>query len=264
MTALALAVFLSAAMAGAWVVADRSGRSGHADAIWTFATGAACVAAVAIGAEHGARAGVAAVYLLIWTFRLGVYLWKRAAHGEDPRYAALKAGWGDRAGVRLFQFLQVQAVASWPLVLSAYVAAAAPRPSLDGYDLAALAVFAVALGGEALADRQMAEFKADPANKGGICERGLWGWSRHPNYFFEWVGWLGFPLLAFGYGWGWLAWTAPAWMYVLLVYISGLPPLEEAMRRSRGAAFDAYCARVNAFWPWPPRSAPTAAHERGH
>ena len=89
-----------------------------------------------------------------------------------------------------------------------------------------------------------------------ICERGLWGWSRHPNYFFEWLGWLGWPLLAIGagYPWGWLSLLAPAWMYYLLVHISGVPPLEEAMRKSRGEAYADYAARVNAFWPAPPRS----------
>ena len=200
---------------------------------------------------------IAAVYLGVWSLRLGVYLWRRARHGEDARYAALKEQWGDSAPLRMFGFLQIQAAASWPLAISAYVAAASPRPALDWRDGLAALVFAGALAGEAAADRQMAAFKAEPGNKGGICERGFWAWSRHPNYFFEWLGWLGFPLLAIdaGYGWGWLALAAPAWMYVLLVHISGVPPLEESMRRSRGAAFDAYASRVNAFWPAPPRRA---------
>jgi steroid 5-alpha reductase family enzyme len=248
-------------MAGAWVVGDRSGRSGQVDAIWTFATGAACLAAIWAGAAQPARAGLVAVYIAIWSLRLGSYLWKRAEHGEDPRYAALKEQWGDKARSRLFLFLQIQAVSSWPLAISAYFAAASPRPSPDLADLLAVLVFAAALGGEAVADRQMAAFKADPRNRGGICERGLWGWSRHPNYFFEWLGWLGLPLLAMdpSHPWGWLAWLAPAWMYFLLVYVSGLPPLEESMRRSRGAAFERYAARVSAFWPLPPRSRQPAA-----
>ncbi len=254
MAALAVAAFLCVAMAGAWVVGDRTGRSGKVDALWTFATGAACVVAVWLGATQPARAGLATLYLAIWSLRLGSYLWKRAEHGEDPRYAALKAEWGDKARWRMFLFLQVQAAASWPLALSAYLAAASPRPAPDLADAMAALVFALALAGEALADRQMAAFKANPANRGGICERGLWGWSRHPNYFFEWLGWLGLPLLALdpGYGWGWLAWLAPVWMYVLLVHVSGLPPLEQTMRRSRGAAFDRYAERVSAFWPLPP------------
>ena len=255
MALIAIAVFLSLAMAGAWRLAIGSGLSGRADAIWTFATGLAGLAALAAGAVHPARALIPAIYLALWSGRLGSYLWRRSAHGDDPRYAQLKREWGDKASVRLLQFLQIQSVASWPLVLGAYVAAAAPRAALDIRDILAGLIFAAALIGEGVADAQMAAFKADPANKGGICQRGLWGWSRHPNYFFEWLGWLGFPLLALeaDHPWGLLSLLAPAWMYYLLVHVSGLPPLEKAMQASRGAAWDAYAARVSAFWPLPLR-----------
>ena len=257
MIALSLAAFLSLAMAGAWAVATRSGLSGRADAIWTFATGLACLAALAVGTVHPERAAIPAIYLTVWTLRLGYYLWRRAAHGDDPRYAEMKRDWGDKASSRLFLFLQIQAVASGPLAISAFVAAGAPRGAPDWRDGLAALVFFAALVGEGIADRQMADFKADPANKGSICERGLWGWSRHPNYFFEWIGWLGFPLLALqqGYSTGWLSLLAPAWMYVLLVYVSGVPPLEKTMRASRGAKWDAYAARVSSFWPLPPKRA---------
>lgn len=255
MALFAIAVFLSLAMAGAWLIATRSGLSGRADAVWTFATGLAGLTGLAAGAVQPARALIPAVYLAVWAGRLGYYLWRRSAHGDDPRYAEMKREWGDKAPARLFGFLQIQAVASWPLVVAAYVAAAAPRGAPDGRDLLAGLVFIVALVGESVADAQMAAFKADPANKGGICQRGLWGWSRHPNYFFEAAGWLGFPLLAIqsGYGWGFAALLAPAWMYYLLVHVSGLPPLEKSMRASRGAAWDAYAKRTSAFWPLPPR-----------
>ena len=253
---LAIAVFLSLAMAAAWRIGETSRRSGRIDAIWSFAAGAACLAAVALGANGFARAAIGAAYLAIWSVRLGAYLWKRAEHGEDPRYAALKSEWGEKASARMFGFLQIQAIAAWPLALSTYVAAASPRPSPDLRDVLAALVFVVALVGEALADLEMAAFKANPGNKGRICETGLWGWSRHPNYFFEWFGWLGWPLMAVdaGYAPGWLALLAPAWMYYLLVHVSGLPPLEQSMRRSRGASFDDYARRVNAFWLWPPAS----------
>jgi steroid 5-alpha reductase family enzyme len=254
MTALAIALFLSAAMAGGWALGLRSGRSGQIDAVWALATGLGCLAAVAYGAAQPPRAWLIAAFVAVWSARLSLYLWRRSAHGEDPRYAALKAQWGDKAPQRLFLFLQIQAVASWPLALSAFAAAASPRPALDFRDALGAAVFVAALAGEAIADAQMAAFKADPKNRGGICETGLWAWSRHPNYFFEWFGWLGLPLAAIdaGYGWGWLALLAPAEMYLLLVYVSGIPPLEETMRKSRGAAFDAYSRRVSLFWPRPP------------
>ena len=224
--------------------------------MWAMATGLACLAAAASGAARTPRALLIAAFLSVWALRLCVYLWRRAAHGEDSRYAALKQQWGDSAASRMFLFLQIQAVASWPLALSAYVAAASPRPALDLRDGLAALVFVAAVIGEGVADAQMAAFKANASHRGGICESGLWAWSRHPNYFFEWLGWIGLPLLAIDaeYPWSWLTLLAPAEMYYLLVYVSGLPPLEASMRKSRGAAaFDAYCARVNAFWPAPPR-----------
>jgi steroid 5-alpha reductase family enzyme len=114
-----------------------------------------------------------------------------------------------------------------------------------------------AIVGEAVADRQLARFRAEARNRGRICDSGLWGLSRHPNYFFEWLVWVAFAVIALdptgGYAWGWLALAAPALMYWLLAHVSGVPPLEAHMLRSRGEAFRDYQRRVNAFWPGPPR-----------
>lgn len=91
------------------------------------------------------------------------------------------------------------------------------------------------------------------ANRDKVCDVGFWALSRHPNYFFQWLGWVGYAVVAIGpagdWGWGWLALAGPALMYWLLVHVSGIPPLEAHMMRSRGAAFTAYAKRVNAFWP---------------
>jgi steroid 5-alpha reductase family enzyme len=122
--------------------------------------------------------------------------------------------------------------------------------------LLAVVVLVAGVAGEALADRQLQKFKADPANNGRICDAGLWSWSRHPNYFFEWLGWVAYPLFAIStaWGWGWLALSGPAVMFWTLRYASGVPPLEAHMLRRHGDAFRAYQARVNAFFPAPPRA----------
>ena len=246
-----LAVLLGVAMLLAWWLALRSGRSGLIDAIWSLATGCAgMLAALAPGGSASRRALVTAM-AGVWGLRLGSYLLARARGGEDPRYAALKIEWGERAGARLLRFLQAQALAAWPLVLAIGLAAHAPRPGLGARDAMGAAILVLALAGEAQADRQMARFRADPANRGRICDIGLWGWSRHPNYFCEWLVWVGFVVIAAG-GWGWLSLLAPAVMYVLLVRVSGLPPLDAHLARSRPQAFATYRARVSAFWPWPP------------
>lgn len=114
-----------------------------------------------------------------------------------------------------------------------------------------LALCCVSIGGEAAADRQMTRFKADPANKGKVCDTGLWGWSRHPNYLFEALFWLSFPVIATNIAtpWALLSWSAPAIMAALLRYGSGVPPLEAAMIESKGEAYRAYQARVPALVP---------------
>ena len=127
-------------------------------------------------------------------------------------------------------------------------------------DALAFLIMAIAVGGEGLADWQLQTFKSNPANKGGINDIGLWRFSRHPNYFFETFGWLAYPVLALdftgAYPWGFAALLAPACMYWLLVYVSGIPPLEQHMLRTRGDKFRAYQRRTNAFFPGPVRSAP--------
>jgi steroid 5-alpha reductase family enzyme len=126
---------------------------------------------------------------------------------------------------------------------------------LDGRDGLAIALFALAFAAEAIADQQMAAFKRAPGNRGRICDHGLWAWSRHPNYFFEWLSWLAYPIMAVeaGYPAGWLALAGPLVIYVLLVHVSGVPPLEAHLSRSRPAEFAAYAENVSAFWPRPQR-----------
>jgi steroid 5-alpha reductase family enzyme len=116
----------------------------------------------------------------------------------------------------------------------------------------------MAIAGAALADHQLRRFRASPANRGKVCDAGLWRWSRHPNYFFEWLGWIAYPLIAIditgGYPLGWVAIAGPICMYWLLRHVSGVPPLEEHMLRSRGDAYRRYQARTSAFFPLPQRT----------
>lgn len=252
------AIFMSVAMALAWAIQRRTENSGWIDATWSFAVGACALGLALTSSGDGARQLLVATLVALWSLRLGGYIAARSAGaGEDPRYAWLMKEWGPDAGPRLFKFLQVQALAGLVLALSVYAAAMNPAPGLRLLDFAGAAVFLIALVGAAVSDEQLRRFRADPANKGKVCDVGLWGRSRHPNYFFEWLGWLAFPLIALAGGsiWGALAFAAPALMYVLLAHVSGIPPLEAHMERSRGAAFTAYKARVNAFFPGPARKA---------
>ena len=114
-----------------------------------------------------------------------------------------------------------------------------------------------AFAGEALADSQLKSFRMNPANKGKVCDIGLWRWSRHPNYFFEWFGWVSYPVIAlsFDYPWGFATLLAPLFMFWILRYVTGVPPLEEQMLKSRGDAYRAYQAQTSVFFPLPPKEA---------
>jgi steroid 5-alpha reductase family enzyme len=262
-TFIAAATLLSAIMAGAWALQRATGNSGWVDAVWSFGLGVAgLVLALVPGIEApSVRQIVVAVLIALWSLRLGLYIAQRSRHGpEDARYAALRREWGTEFEKRLFIFLQIQAAAAALLGLSMMLAAHNPAPWPRFLDFAGIAVLIAAVAGEGLADEQLRRFKANPANKGRVCDAGLWAWSRHPNYFFEWLGWVAYPLLAIdlsgGWYWGWLAVSGPAFMYWLLVYVSGIPLLEKQMLQARGAAYTAYQARVSPFFPLPPKGSP--------
>ena len=195
-----------------------------------------------------------------WGTRLAVHiLLRNRAKGEDPRYAAWRRQWGRSFVWRsYFQVFLLQGlfmvVISSPVVL-VNTAPSSPRPALAAW-LAGSAVWAVGFVFEAVGDAQLARFKRDPANKGRIMDRGLWRYSRHPNYFGESLMWWGIFLAALGTPGGWMTVASPALLTFLLVRVSGVPMLER--RYAGNAEFQAYARRTNAFVPGPPRKAPAA------
>lgn len=246
------AALMSAGMAGVWLAVRRGAGSGWIDVVWTLATGLAC--AVAVYATEGApaRRFVVATLIALWSLRLGAHLIARTRRTPtDPRYSALIAGWGAAAAWRLFLFLQIQAGAGFVLAAAAALAAGGGRSLGDAVTLSAAALALAALGGEALADRQLAACKRAPSPS-GICERGLWARSRHPNYFFEWLFWASIAGMALAPPVAMadlLALAAPAMMYATLRYGSGVPHVEAHMARTRPEAFRAYAARTPVFFP---------------
>jgi len=254
-------VLMLLVMATAWTVVVRTGNGGWTDVFWTFGTGAVGAAAALwpVDSVHsGLRQILVAGLVAIWSLRLGGYIAVRVRRGaEDVRYTRLREMWGARFNSQMFGFLLTQAPATLLLCLSIRAAAARPSEGLSVADLLGLAILAVAIAGEALADRQMLVFKGDPANHGKVIDSGLWSWSRHPNYFFEWFGWLAYPVIALdltgGYPAGWLGLIAPVLMYVLLTRVTGVPALESAMLASKGDAYRDYQKRVGAFFPRPPK-----------
>ncbi len=243
----AIALSLSILMAFAWGVQQRTGNSGWVDTIWTFSVGLVGAGSALWpigGAAPNPRQWLVAALVAIWSLRLGVHIAVRTAGiTDDPRYAAFAKEWGVNSARRMFVFLQNQGFGSIPLVFAIFVAARFPMSTLRLQDyLGALILFA-GIAGEALADVQLKWFREQPVNKGRVCDAGLWRWSRHPNYFFEWFGWLAYPVIGLSvndplqYLWGWATLLAPALMYWILVYVTGIPPLE----------------RTSVFFPMPPQ-----------
>jgi steroid 5-alpha reductase family enzyme len=213
------------------------------------------------GAAH-ARQWLVAALVAIWSLRLGLHVAVRTANKtDDPRYAAFAREWGVNSAPKMFVFLQNQAFGSIPLVFAIFVAAHFPEPTLRAQDYLGALILFVGIAGEALADAQLRAFRGKLDNRGRVCDVGLWRWSRHPNYFFEWFCWLAYPVIAlslihpFEYLWGWASLLAPVFMYWILVYVTGIPPLEEQMLHSRGDGYRAYQSRTSKFFPLPPHSA---------
>jgi len=260
---LGVLVAMALVMGAGWFVQRGAKNGGWTDVFWTFGTGATLSAAAftPFGAAPGfpwRRVFVAAL-VAIWSLRLGVYIARRVARSseEDARYAAFRQDWGADFQKRMVGLMLVQAPVSALLGLSPILAARTPRAGIGIQDVLGLIIFAGALWGEGIADGQMHAFRADPANRGKVCDKGLWSWSRHPNYFFEAAIWIAYPVIALDLArpFTWLSLIAPVIMFLTVRFASGVPPLEEAMLKSRGEAYRAYQQRVSVFVPLPPKRA---------
>ena len=251
LTLLVIWLAAAAAMAGAWQWQRRRSNAGIVDVVWATGVGVAAVLAAALGTGAALPRILLAVLGLLWGARLAAHLWKRVRHeDEDGRYAYLRAHWqGDQR--KFFLFFQAQAVLI--LLFSLPFVAVAANPSGSPWLLAAIGVWLFSVGGEAMADRQLADFRADPANKGRTCREGLWRYSRHPNYFFEWLHWLTYVVLAAGSPLWWLAWAGPVVMYLFLRYVSGIPYTEQQALRTRGDDYRDYQRTTPMLFPWFPK-----------
>ena len=241
-------------MLSLWFVQRRTRNAGIVDVAWSFGTGVTAVWFALVASGTPERRLLIAALALIWSVRLGVHLARRvASEREDARYRQFREEWGDKLQSRLFWFFQLQATWAVIFALPMLIAARSTRPGLDWLDGLGLLIAVTAFTGETIADRQLAAFRRQEENKGKVCRRGLWRYSRHPNYFFEWVHWFAYiPIAAAGPWWG-LTLAGPVVMFVFLVWITGVPPNEAHMIRSRGDAYRRYQETTSVLIPWFPR-----------
>ena len=195
-----------------------------------------------------------ATLVTVWGVRLALHIARRH-RGEDPRYAAMRAGHGPAFWWRsLFTVFWLQAGLLWFVALPVLAVARAPGPArVTPTDVAGLVLFAVGFTFEAVGDHQLARFRSTPANHGRVLDTGLWRYTRHPNYFGDAVLWWGVFLLAVASPGAWLTVLSPAAMTFLLLRVSGVALLERGLRASK-PGYDAYARRTSAFIPWFPRS----------
>lgn len=243
----------AALMTVLWLVQRRTGNAAIVDVGWAASLGAMGVAYGLLGSGHWLPRLLVAVMAGGWGLRLAWHLARDrvVGHPEEGRYVALRRRWGPRFQPRLLLFYQAQALLA--AVLSLPFLLAVRRPDPHWLDLAALALWLGGLSLEGVADRQLARFKSDPANRGEVCRRGLWRYSRHPNYFGEWLVWIAFALPALPAPAGWLGLSSPLLMLLFIVKITGIPPTEAQALRSRGEAYRRYQQTTSALVPWPPR-----------
>jgi steroid 5-alpha reductase family enzyme len=235
----------------AWARQLRTRNATSVDALWALCLGA-LVASHAWRHDGDAwRRALVAALALAWALRLaGHLLLHRIGRDapEDGRYRAMREHWGPRAPTRFLAVYQAQALAA--TLMSLPPIGALGGGTLDGWAVAGAAVALLALSGEALADRQLARFRADPGNRGRTCRAGLWRYSRHPNYFFEWLFWWSFVVAGRG---AMLTWLGPALMLAFLYRLTGIPWTERQALRSRGDDYREYQRTTSAFFPWFPK-----------
>jgi len=247
-------VIVVAAKTIAWLLQLRTRNAGIVDAIWAWSLGGLAVWFAATGSGDPTVRVVTGLLGGLWGLRLGWHLWVRNwGAEEDWRYAGFRARWGDKADRNMWFFFQFQNIFTLILASSAFLVPAALGVAIPGAAiLLAGLIWAGSVLGESIADRQLEAFRQDPANRGQVCDRGLWGWSRHPNYFFETLHWLAYVPLAWGSGWLPATLVAPLVMAFLLLKMSGLPILEAGLVQRKPGYAD-YMRRTSAFIPLPPR-----------
>ena len=227
------------------------------DAGWAFSLALLAVVYALLAPGELEHRVLIAVLVSIESLRIAWVVAKRIGHGEDTRYAELRTRWRERGREQssFAVFFQAQAFVAAFLSLPFLLTAFNEHEGLEPLEWVGALVWVVAACGEAIADRQLASFKAKPETKGKTMREGLWRYSRHPNYFFQWLTWVAYALVALAAPYGWLGLTAPALMLVLIVFVTGIPPAEEQALRSRGDDYRRYQRETSAFVPLPPRSA---------
>ncbi|WHZ23885.1 MAG: hypothetical protein OJF47_002997 [Nitrospira sp.] len=240
-----------------WIVQRRLRNAAVADVGWCYGLTAVVWWYAASVPGEPARQLLVVLMVFLYAARLGTHVlidrvWNKS---EDGRYRALRLRWGEQEPARMFWYFQLQAAAIALFSLPPLVVMQNPHPPFHFWDLAGFLLWAVAVAGETVADRQLATFRSKPWNRDRVCRVGLWRYSRHPNYFFEWLHWWSYVLMGLASPVGnWsLTLIGPIAMGWALLKVTGIPWTEAHTMTTRSEDYAIYQRTTNAFFPWFPR-----------
>jgi steroid 5-alpha reductase family enzyme len=239
-----------------WWIHLRIANAGIVDIGWAYGLGILAVVYAALGTGNPVRRWTMAAMVAIWSTRLGTHLFRRVVgKPEEGRYRQLREQWKTGTAWKFLLFFEAQALLDLLLGLPFLLVSVDPAAgtasgaSLGPLHWAGISIWLIAVLGESVADAQLARFKKT-AHGTGVCQIGLWNYSRHPNYFFEWLVWVGWALFALSAPLGWTAWLAPALIFFFLFKVTGIPATEAQALRSKGAAYSTYQKTTSVFVPW--------------
>ncbi len=241
-----------------WMLQLKTKNAGIVDTIW--ASSFPVLVIIYFVRHHGylPREVMIIAMVMTWGLRLASYLFFRSIRkAEDPRYTALRQQWGEKQNILMLRFFYFQAMLALVLSLPFALMMVNTQPGIKRIEFIGAFVWLIGVVGESIADQQLKRFKGNPANKGKVCEAGLWRYSRHPNYFFEWIIWVAYFITALGSPWGYLSIICPLVMLYFLLRVTGIPYTESQLLKSRGQAYVAYQETTSAFIPLPRRKSPT-------
>jgi steroid 5-alpha reductase family enzyme len=237
-----------------WLVSLARRDVSVVDILWSVFITSAGISYALLLPWTSARPALMLALALVWALRLSIYIaWRNHGQGEDRRYQQIRARNEPHFGLKsLYLIFGVQAVLAWIVSAPFLAGIDGPNP-INALDIAGAALAAFGIAFEAVGDQQMARFKADPANQGQVMDRGLWRYTRHPNYFGECCTWWGLFAIALAAGGAWWSIVSPLLMTVLLLKVSGVSLLEADIGERR-PAYRNYIARTSAFVPRRPRA----------
>lgn len=240
---------------GGWWFAGKINNYSLVDAMWALWIGLAGLIYSVFGSGDFEKRIASGTIAMIWGFRLAYHLQKRIRihHPvEDSRYQKLREVWKGRVSSAFFWFFQAQALSVLLLSLPYFLITRDSSP-WGGFETIGLTISLIGIFGETLSDHQMSKFKSQDNRSSSVCQIGLWRYSRHPNYFFEMVIWIGIYLFACGSEWGWTTFFAPVTITFLLLKVTGIPPTEISALKRKKDAYREYQRTTSPFIPLPPK-----------